>query len=83
LGVSINLAADFCLETVQEAIVRNGKSGIFNTDQGSQFTSLAFTDLLQDHTIGSVWMAGEPARQRLRRTAVALGQIRGDKSAGL
>jgi putative transposase len=44
--VSIDLAVDFCLEAVEEAMARHGKPGIFNTDQGSQFTSSAFTGLL-------------------------------------
>ena len=37
---------DFCLEAVEEAMARHGKPEIFNTDQGSQFTSTAFTGLL-------------------------------------
>jgi putative transposase len=44
--VSIDMAVDFCLEAVEEAMARHGKPGIFNTDQGSQFTSSAFTGLL-------------------------------------
>jgi putative transposase len=38
--------ADFYIEAVDEAIARYGKPEIFNTDQGSQFTSAAFTGLL-------------------------------------
>jgi putative transposase len=34
--VSIDMAVDFCLEAVEEAIARHGTPGIFNTDQGSQ-----------------------------------------------
>ena len=34
--VSIDMAVDFCLEAVEEAIARHGKPDIFNTDQGSQ-----------------------------------------------
>lgn len=45
--VSISLDTDFCVEAVGEAIARFGKPDIFNTDQGVQFTSTAFTDLLQ------------------------------------
>ena len=41
----------FCLEAVEEAIARYGAPGIMNIDQGSQFTSLAFTGLLKDHGI--------------------------------
>ncbi len=41
----------FCLDAVQEAIDRYGAPEIFNTDQGSQFTSLVFTDLLKANGI--------------------------------
>ena len=44
--VSITMEADFCVEAVEEALVRYGKPEIFNTDQGSQFTGEAFTGLL-------------------------------------
>jgi putative transposase len=44
--LSIDMAVDFCLEVVEEAIARHGTPDIFNTDQGSQFTGLAFTGLL-------------------------------------
>jgi putative transposase len=44
--VSITLEADFCVEAVEEALARHGKPEIFNTDQGSQFTSTDFTGLL-------------------------------------
>ena len=37
-----------CLEALNEALARYGKPEIFNTDQGSQFTSLAFTNVLKD-----------------------------------
>lgn len=42
---------DFCIEAVQEAINRYGAPEIFNTDQGSQFTSMEFTELLQQNGI--------------------------------
>ncbi|OJY76270.1 MAG: integrase [Rhodospirillales bacterium 70-18] len=44
--LSITLETEFCLDAVQEALARHGKPEIFNTDQGSQFTSVAFTGLL-------------------------------------
>jgi putative transposase len=44
--VSITMEADFCVEALEEALARYGKPTIFNTDQGSQFTSLAFTSVL-------------------------------------
>jgi putative transposase len=49
--VSNTLDTDFCIEAVEEAIGRYGTPEIFNTDQGSQFTSQAFTGLLQDNDI--------------------------------
>ncbi len=58
--VSIDMAVDFCLEVVEEAIARHGTPGIFNTDQGSQFTSLAFTGLLTDNDI-AISMDGKGA----------------------
>jgi putative transposase len=44
--LSITMDADFCIEAVEEAMAHYGKPEIFNTDQGSQFTSMAFTGLL-------------------------------------
>ncbi len=49
--LSNTLTTDFCLEAVSEAISRSGKPDIFNTDQGSQFTSSDFTRLLKDNGI--------------------------------
>ena len=49
--VSITLDSAFCIDAVEEAIARYGRPTIFNTDQGSQFTSAAFTGLLLDHGI--------------------------------
>ena len=49
--VSITMEVDFCLEAVEEALAKHGKPGIFNTDQGSQFTSAAFAGLLLDNGI--------------------------------
>ena len=41
----------FCVECLEEAIERYGKPDIFNSDQGAQFTSKAFTDVLIKHDI--------------------------------
>jgi putative transposase len=49
--VSNTLTTDFCLEAVREAINRHGRPEIFNTDQGSQFTSNEFVGLLKQHEI--------------------------------
>jgi putative transposase len=45
--VSITMDTEFCVETLQEALAKYGKPEIFNTDQGSQFTSEAFTGVLK------------------------------------
>jgi putative transposase len=44
--LSITMHADFCIEALQEALAGFGKPAIFNTDQGSQFTSSDFTNVL-------------------------------------
>jgi putative transposase len=49
--LSNTLTTDFCIEAVQEAIIRYGVPDIFNTDQGCQFTSLEFTQLLKRYDI--------------------------------
>ena len=49
--ISITMEADFCVEALEEAIARHGKPEIVNTDQGSQFTSEAFTRTLKEHRI--------------------------------
>ena len=49
--LSNTLTADFCVEAVEEAMRLYGRPEIFNTDQGSQFTGLAFTGLLKENEI--------------------------------
>ncbi len=49
--LSITLEVDFCIAAVEEALARHGPPDIFNTDQGSQFTSIAFTQVLKDAKI--------------------------------
>jgi putative transposase len=49
--VSITMQASFCIETLGDALARHGKPDIFNTDQGSQFTCEAFTDVLTKNEI--------------------------------
>jgi putative transposase len=48
--LSNTLDADFCVEALEEAL-RKGRPDTFNTDQGAQFTSEAFTGLLQQHKV--------------------------------
>ena len=49
--LSNTVDADFCIEALQEAMVRYGRPEIFNTDQGSQFTSPRFTEVLTEAAI--------------------------------
>ena len=49
--VSNSMDEDFCVSAVERAIRLHGIPEIFNTDQGSQFTSKAFTDVLKAHEI--------------------------------
>jgi putative transposase len=58
--LSITLEVEFCVAAVEEALVRYGAPEIFNTDQGSQFTSLAFTGLLKANGI-AISMDGKAA----------------------
>ena len=56
--LSITMEADFCVEALREAIARPGRPGIFDTDQGVQFTSAGFLDELESRGI-RVSMDGE------------------------
>ena len=58
--LSITLETDFCIEAVNEALARHGKPDIFNTDQGSQFTSIDFIKVLKNATI-AISMDGKGA----------------------
>jgi len=58
--VSITMDAEFCIEAVKEALGKHGKPEIFNTDQGSQFTSGDFTRVLLDAKI-AISMDGKGA----------------------
>jgi hypothetical protein len=51
---------DFCIEALEEALARHGKPEIFNTDQGSQFTSTDFTKVLKNAEI-AISMDGKGA----------------------
>ena len=56
--LSNTLDADFCVEALEEAIERFGVPAIFNTDQGCQYTSDAFVDVLKAHQI-EISMSGK------------------------
>lgn len=49
--LSNTLDSSFCVEALEEALRRYGTPAIFNTDQGSQYTSEAFTSVLLDHEV--------------------------------
>lgn len=50
-SVSTSLEGDFCVDTLERLLKAGWRCEIFNTDQGSQFTSKAFTGLLKSHGI--------------------------------
>jgi putative transposase len=58
--LSITLEAAFCIEAVEEALAHYGRPEIFNTDQGSQFTSHDFTSVLSKNSI-AISMDGKGA----------------------
>jgi putative transposase len=58
--LSVTMEAEFCLDAVAEALARHGRPEMFNTDQGSQFTSAAFTDVLVERGI-AISMDGKGA----------------------
>ena len=58
--LSITMEAGFCIEALEDALARHGKPDIFNTDQGSQFTSQEFTAVLRNAGI-AISMDGKGA----------------------
>ena len=82
--VSITMEADFCVEALEEALAKHGKPKIFNTDQGSQFTSVGFTRVLLKQGV-SISMDGKGSwRDDLFvERLVAQRQIRGGLSESL
>jgi len=49
--LSNTMDAEFCIEALQEALVRYGAPEIFNTDQGSRFKTPRFTDVMETRLI--------------------------------
>ena len=75
--LSNTLEADFCAEAPEEALSQ-GQPEVFNTDQGSQFTSLEFTQVLKNRGVRvSMDGKGQVPGQHLRGAAVAEGVVRG------
>jgi len=56
--ISNTMDSAFCVDALEEAIATYGSPDIFNTDQGSQFTSESFTEVLRSHDI-SISMDGK------------------------
>jgi putative transposase len=61
--LSVTMEADFCVETLK-SVLESSSCEIFNTDQGSQFTSKEFTDVLKEHGIKRVHGCFERARHK-------------------
>src|SRR5271168_1841899 len=57
--LSNTMDSAFCVEALEEALGRYGKPRIFNTDQGAQFTSAAFTGKLEAAESGFRWTGGD------------------------
>ena len=64
----------FCLAALEKAFVASAP-GIFNTDQGAQFTSSAFTDMLKEKNINISMDGRGRDGQHLYRTTMALSQV--------
>jgi putative transposase len=77
--VSISMETDFCIEAMEEAIQRYGMPEIVNTDQGSSIHRAA-PGTRPPHQHGWQRLL---ARQRVRRAAVEVGEVRGGLSARL
>ena len=82
--LSNTLDASFCTEALEEAITKYGTPEIFNTDQGSQFTSEAFIDILNthEHQYQHGWQRALGG-QCIRRKTVEEREVRRYLSEGL
>ena len=70
--LSITLSADFCIEALEEALTRHGRPEIFNSDQGSQFTSAEFIKVLKNAEI-AISMDGKGAQAATTSSSSASG----------
>ena len=70
--LSNSLEADFCVDALKEVTGVRPTGGVQHTDQGSQFTSLEFTQVLQEHGVKMTHgREGAVQRQHLRGAVVA------------
>ncbi|MEC4686849.1 MAG: DDE-type integrase/transposase/recombinase [Nitrospirota bacterium] len=89
--LSNTMDVDFCVEALEAALARHGKPEIFNTDQGSQFTSLAFTQVLRGAGVKismdgkGRWMDNRASLRPVgpHRAAMAFAELRMRLSASL
>ena len=82
-GLSNTLETGLCAEALGDAL-NQGTPEVFNTDQGSQFTSREFTQILQDHSVKiSVDGRGRYQDNILSRAAMEDGEVRGGLPEGL
>ena len=82
--LSNTMDVSFCLAALEEALAKFGRPEIFNTDQGSQFTSAAFTGALAEAGVDDLHGRPRPLDgQRVHRAAVAVAQVRGRLPQGL
>jgi putative transposase len=72
--VSITMDTDFCVQAVEEALAKCGQPEIFNTDQGSQLTSQAFTQLLAGRGI-RISMDGKGAWRLVSQLSVFVERL--------
>lgn len=75
--LSNSMDVEFCIEALEDAMRLHGRPGIFNTDQGSQFTSPRFTDVLLDAKVQiSMDGRGRWMDNDHDRTAMAIPEVR-------
>lgn len=76
--LSNTMDADFCVAALEEAIARHGRPDIFNTDQGSQFTSCGAASNTSACSLAPSRQAARPAALRLRRQNARRGLCYGE-----
>ena len=81
--ISNTMEAVFCVDCLEEALRIHGKPEVFNSDQGSQFTSESFTDVLKREGVTIQAWTGPGIRQHFCRASVAQRQARGRVPQGL
>ena len=69
--ISNSMEAVFCVDCLEEALRTHGRPEIFNSDQGSQFTSDAFTGVLKREKIDISMDGRASIRQHFRRASLA------------